>query len=67
MATKTYGTVSGEQKKPMSGLEFVKGLVGGELPLNTMAQTLGYDIVEAESGPRRDHARTDWGSSESSG
>src|SRR5215813_9131303 len=50
MATKTYGTVSGEQKKAMSGLEFVKGLVGGELPLNTMAQTLGYDLVEAESG-----------------
>jgi uncharacterized protein (TIGR00369 family) len=34
----------------MSGLEFVKGLVNGELPLNTFAQTLGYDIVEAESG-----------------
>ena len=50
MATKTYGTVSAEQKKAMSGLEFVRGLVGGELPLNTMAQTLGYDIVEAESG-----------------
>jgi uncharacterized protein (TIGR00369 family) len=50
MATKTYGTVSVEQRKAMSGLEFVRGLVGGELPLNTMAQTLGYDIVEAESG-----------------
>src|SRR5215831_12630138 len=50
MATKTYGTVSAEQKKAMSGLEFVKGLVGGALPLNTIAQTLGYDIVEAESG-----------------
>ena len=50
MATKTYGTVNAERKKAMSGLEFVKGLVGGELPLNTMAQTLGYDIVEAESG-----------------
>jgi len=34
----------------MSGLEFVKGLVSGALPLNTMAQTLGYDVVEAESG-----------------
>src|SRR6476620_7818838 len=50
MATKTYGPVSGEEKKAMSGLEFVKGLVGGELPLNTMAQTLGYDVAEAESG-----------------
>jgi uncharacterized protein (TIGR00369 family) len=47
---KTYGTVSPEQQKAMSGLEFVKGLASGSLPLNTMAQTLGYDVVEAESG-----------------
>ena len=50
MATKTYGTVNPEQQKAMSGLEFVKGLASGELPLNTIAQTLGYDVVEAESG-----------------
>jgi hypothetical protein len=48
-ATKTYGTVSPEQQKAMSGLEFVKGLASGVLPLNTFAQTLGYDVVEAES------------------
>jgi uncharacterized protein (TIGR00369 family) len=34
----------------MTGLEFVKGLASGVLPLNTIAQTLGYDVVEAESG-----------------
>ena len=34
----------------MSGLEFVQGLVDGTLPLNTMAQTLGYDIVEVSKG-----------------
>jgi uncharacterized protein (TIGR00369 family) len=34
----------------MSGLEFVKGLASGALPLNTFAYTLGYDVVEAESG-----------------
>jgi uncharacterized protein (TIGR00369 family) len=34
----------------MSGLAFVSGLVSGVLPLNTFAQTLGYDVVEAESG-----------------
>ncbi|HTD73414.1 MAG TPA: PaaI family thioesterase [Steroidobacteraceae bacterium] len=34
----------------MSGLEFVQGLVKGTLPLNTIAETLGYDIVEAENG-----------------
>jgi uncharacterized protein (TIGR00369 family) len=50
MAIKSYGTVSPEQQRAMSGLEFVKGLASGRLPLNTMAQTLGYDVVEAESG-----------------
>jgi uncharacterized protein (TIGR00369 family) len=50
MPAKTYGTVSPEQQNAMSGLEFVKGLASGELPLNTLAQTLGYDVVEAESG-----------------
>jgi acyl-coenzyme A thioesterase PaaI-like protein len=34
----------------MSGLEFVRGLADGTLPLNTIAQTLGYDITEAENG-----------------
>ena len=34
----------------MSGLEFVRGLVDGTLPLNTIAQTLRYDVSEAESG-----------------
>ena len=50
MATKTYGTISPERQKAMSGLEFVEGLASGVLPLNTFAQTLGYDVVEAESG-----------------
>jgi uncharacterized protein (TIGR00369 family) len=47
---KTYGTVSADARKEMSGLEFVRGLASGTLPLNTIARTLGYDIVEAESG-----------------
>jgi uncharacterized protein (TIGR00369 family) len=34
----------------MSGLEFVQGLVDGTLPLNTIAQTLGYEVSEAVSG-----------------
>ena len=50
MASKTYGTVSLERQKAMSGLEFVRGLASGTLPLNTFAQTLGYDVMEAESG-----------------
>jgi uncharacterized protein (TIGR00369 family) len=45
-----YGTVSTERQKEMSGLEFVQGLADGTLPLNTMAETLGYDVSEAASG-----------------
>ena len=47
---KSYGTVDPERRREMTGLEFVQGLVNGTVPLNTIAQTLGYDIVEAESG-----------------
>lgn len=47
---KTYGTVPAERRRQMSGLEFVRGLVNGTLPLNTIARTLGYDIVEADKG-----------------
>lgn len=50
IASKTYGTVSADRRKEMSGLEFVQGLVDGTLPLNTMAQTLGYDVTEVASG-----------------
>jgi len=48
--SRTYGTVSAERQKQMSGLDFVRGLVEGTLPLNTIAQTLGYDVSEVESG-----------------
>ncbi len=47
---KSYGTVSAERRREMSGLEFVKGLADGTLPLNMLARTLGYDVVEAERG-----------------
>jgi hypothetical protein len=40
IAAKTYGTVSPDRQKEMTGLEFVQGLVDGTLPLNTIAQTL---------------------------
>jgi uncharacterized protein (TIGR00369 family) len=48
--SRTYGTVSADRQKEMSGLEFVQGLANGTLPLNTIAQTLGYDLIEAENG-----------------
>lgn len=47
---KSYGTVSAEQQKSMTGLAFVQGLADGTLPLNTLAQTLRYDVTEAENG-----------------
>jgi uncharacterized protein (TIGR00369 family) len=50
IVSKTYGTVSAERQKQISGLEFVRGLVDGTLPLNMMAQTLGYDVTEATRG-----------------
>ncbi len=31
-------------------MELVLGLASGELPLNTMAKTLGYDVSEAANG-----------------
>src|SRR6201990_2544051 len=48
--SKTFGTVALDRQKEMSGLEFVQGLADGTLPLNTIAQTLGYDVAEAANG-----------------
>ena len=47
---RTYGTISRERQREMSGLEFVQGLVDGTLPLNSMAETLGYEISAASRG-----------------
>ncbi len=46
-ASRRYGTVPADRQKEMSGLDFVRGLADGTLPLN---MTLGYDVTEAESG-----------------
>lgn len=50
MSDKEYGTVGADRQKEMSGLAFVQGLADGTLPLNTLARTLRYDVVEAEHG-----------------
>src|SRR5713101_9327005 len=50
ITSKTYGTVSADRQKEMSGLEFVQGLVNGTLPLNTIAETWGYDVSEVVRG-----------------
>jgi hypothetical protein len=44
---KQFGVLSVDDRRDYSGLAFVQALVSGALPLNTMARTLGYDIVEA--------------------
>ena len=49
-SSKTYGTVSADRQNEMSGLEFVQGLADGTLPLNMIARTLGYDVIEAVEG-----------------
>src|ERR1700686_191891 len=50
ITNKTYGTVSADKQKEMSGLEFGRGLADGTLPLNMLAQTLRYDVTEAANG-----------------
>lgn len=47
---KRFGVISQEDRKSLSGLEFVEGLVNGALPLNTMARTLQYDVIEVSAG-----------------
>ena len=47
---KRFGVVDDDRQRAMSGLEFVQGLVDGTLPLNTMAETLGYDVIEVSKG-----------------
>jgi uncharacterized protein (TIGR00369 family) len=47
---KRYGVASVAEQTTLSGLEFVQGLASGALPLNSMARTLGYDVVEASAG-----------------
>ena len=47
---KRFGLVADEEQRALSGIEFVQGLADGSLPLNSMAQTLGYDIVDVAKG-----------------
>jgi uncharacterized protein (TIGR00369 family) len=49
-ADRTYGIVSADDQKQMTGLEFVQGLADGSLPLNSLAKILGYEITAAEHG-----------------
>jgi uncharacterized protein (TIGR00369 family) len=48
--TKYFGVIDDEHQRSMSGVEFVRRLVDGMLPLNPMAKTLGYDIINVSMG-----------------
>ncbi len=45
-----YGVVSADEQREMSGLDFIQHLVAGTLPMNSMANTLSYDITEVSKG-----------------
>jgi len=48
--SKKYGIVPLADQLTMTGMQFVHGLVDGSVPLNPLARTLCYDVVEAEDG-----------------
>ena len=48
--SKNYGIVPLADQLTMTGMQFVHGLVDGSVPLNPLARTLCYDVVEAEDG-----------------
>ena len=50
IADSVHETVSAATRKGMRGLAFVQGLANGTLPLNTIARTRGYDVIEASNG-----------------
>jgi len=57
-APKTYGTVSAERRKEMTGLEFVQGLADGTLPLNTIARTrCGHSAAASAARPANESSR----------
>jgi uncharacterized protein (TIGR00369 family) len=45
-----YGTCTPEQIAGLSGLELLQQMVAGKLPGPTIAQTLGFTLVEVEAG-----------------
>jgi acyl-coenzyme A thioesterase PaaI-like protein len=50
IADRVYGTVNAATQKKMSRLEFVQGLAGRTVPLNTIAWTLRYSVIEVVNG-----------------
>jgi uncharacterized protein (TIGR00369 family) len=46
----SYGIADVEDMASLSGLEFLRAMIAGELPAPPMAATLGFRLVEAEEG-----------------
>lgn len=45
-----YGVVSADDLTSRDGLAFLQGIISGKLPQPPISQTLGFHLVEAESG-----------------
>lgn len=50
MSGKTYGVVTPDVLKSHSGLEFLKGIIAGEMPNPPMCEVLGFHLVEVGEG-----------------
>jgi uncharacterized protein (TIGR00369 family) len=50
MGEKKYGVVSPEDLNSYGGLDFLKAIIAGTLPQPPISQTLGFHLVEAETG-----------------
>jgi acyl-coenzyme A thioesterase PaaI-like protein len=50
MSKKKYGVVSPEVLNSQSGLEFLKAIIAGTVPQPPISETLGFHLVEAETG-----------------
>jgi uncharacterized protein (TIGR00369 family) len=48
--TRRVGTVTPEQIKGLTGLEFLRKMIDGELPGPAIGATLGFRLVEVEAG-----------------
>lgn len=50
MEHRRYGVAAPEQVRGKTGLEFLRALISGELPQPPIAETLGFELVEAREG-----------------
>ena len=46
----TYGTITPDQLQSLSGLEFLRGMIAGDLPSPPIGGLMGFRLVEVEKG-----------------